>query len=294
MIKMKVVKEILVLILVVLLGTGAYAVISQKNKNQDNNVVENETTISGIQDNNKIEIVPSNQTEENAENQEGENTVDFESQENGYEESEEDGPPIDDYVEKLSTIDSKGATKESGEMAISGVKLNMTREEVEKLIGKPQKMNDSESDSAVVTVFYGEDEDTSPLIQYFKENGEYKVYTMTVPNQDSKFQSDRGIRVGDTFEKLISKYAKDENVEAYDKSPNVFVLYGKDDIGYNDDEYVMYPKSSKSQLATMYGFYDNGKDDIKLLVSYSYGDKNINYILKDGVVESMTIMPWIY
>ena len=207
---------------------------------------------------------------------------------------EEQEPPIDNYVEKLSKINCKGVAKEKGGFAINGVKLGMTKEEVEKLIGSPEKFNDDEYDSSLVSAVYGSDESNSPVIQYNKENGKYTVYSVTVNSKSEEFKTDRGLKVGDTFEKLISKYAKDEKVKPYEKSPNVYVLYGAEDIDMNEDEGVMYPKSKESQYATMYGFYDSGLEDVGLIVSYNYGDNCIDYLVKNGVIETITLMPMRY
>ena len=212
--KSKIIKGILIIFLIALIGAGIYAIASQKWKigNTKNNEI--------IQD-------------EEAENEEIDNKENIEEQE----------PPIDNYVEKLSKINCKGVAKEKGDFAINGVKLGMTKEEVEKLIGSPEKFNDDEYDSSLVSAVYGSDESNSPVIQYNKENGKYTVYSVTVNSKSDEFKTDRGIKVGDTFEKLISKYAKDDKVEPYEKSPNVYVLYGAEDIGMNEDEGVMYPKS---------------------------------------------------
>lgn len=263
--KSKIIKGILIIFLIALIGAGIYAIASQKWKigNTKNNEI--------IQD-------------KEAENEEIDNEENIEEQE----------PPIDNYVEKLSKINCKGVAKEKGDFAINGVKLGMTKEEVEKLIGSPEKFNDDEYDSSLVSAVYGSDESKSPVIQYNKENGKYTVYSVTVNSKSDEFKTDRGLKVGDTFEKLISKYAKDDKVEPYEKSPNVYVLYGAEDIGMNEDEGVMYPKSKESQYATMYGFYDSGLEDVGLIVSYNYGDNCIDYLVKNGVIETITLMPMIY
>ena len=116
---------------------------------------------------------------------------------------EEQEPPIDNYVEKLSKINCKGVAKEKGDFAINGVKLGMTKEEVEKLIGSPEKFNDDEYDSSLVSAVYGSDESNSPVIQYNKENGKYTVYSVTVNSKSEEFKTDRGLKVGDTFECII-------------------------------------------------------------------------------------------
>ena len=71
-------------------------------------------------------------------------------------------------------------------------------------------------------------------------------------------------------------------------------LMQREDIGMNEDEGVMYPKSEQSQYATMYGFYDSGLEDVGLIVSYNYGDNCIDYLVKNGVIETITLMPMIY
>lgn len=265
--KSKIIKGILIIFLIALMGAGASAIASQKLKMVD---TKNNETIQDKEDN------------------------EIENKEIDNEENVEQEPPIDNYVEKLSQINCKGVAKEKGDFAINGVKLRMTKEEVEKLIGSPEKFNDDEYDRSLVSAVYGADESNSPVIQYNKENEKYTVYSVTVNSRDDEFKTDRGLKVGDTFEKLISKYAKDEKVERYEKSPNVYVLYGAEDIDMNEDEGVMYPKSEQSQYATMYGFYDNGLEDVGLIVSYNYGDNCIDYLVKNGVIETITLMPMIY
>ena len=271
--KSKTIKVILIIFLIALIGAGAYAIASQKWKKGD---TKNNETIQDKEDN-EIE-------NKEAENEEIDNEENIEEQE----------APIDNYVEKLNKINCKGVAKEKGDFAINGIKLGMTKEEVEKLIGSPKKFNDDKYDSSLVSAIYGEDENKSPVIQYNKECGNYTVYSVIVGSESEKFKTDRGLKVGDTFEKLISKYAKEEKVEPYEKSPNVYVLYGAEDIGMNEDEGVMYPKSEQSQYATMYGFYDSGLEDVGLIVSYNYGDNCIDYLVKNGVIETITLMPMIY
>ena len=92
--KSKIIKGILIIFLIALIGAGIYAITSQKWKigNTKNNEI--------IQD-------------EEAENEEKDNEENIEEQE----------PPIDNYVEKLSKINCKGVAKEKGDFAINGVKL---------------------------------------------------------------------------------------------------------------------------------------------------------------------------
>ncbi len=53
----------------------------------------------------------------------------------------------------------------------------MTKEEVEKLIGSPEKFNDDKYDSSLVSAVYGSDESNSPVINTIKktENTQYIV-----------------------------------------------------------------------------------------------------------------------
>ena len=146
--KSKIIKGILIIFLIALIGAGIYAITSQKWKigNTKNNEI--------IQD-------------EKAENEEIDNEENIEEQE----------PPIDNYVEKLSKINCKGVAKEKGDFAINRVKLGMTKEEVEKLIGSPEKFNDDKYDSSLVSAVYGSDESNSPVINTIKktENTQYIV-----------------------------------------------------------------------------------------------------------------------
>ena len=47
-------------------------------------------------------------------------------------------------------------------------------------------------------------------------------------------------------------------------------------------------------LLAAHGFYDSGLEDVGLIVSYNYGDNCIDYLVKNGVIETITLMPMIY
>lgn len=263
--KNKMIKGILAVAIVAILGAITYGIASGNItiKGKDSTETSKNTEQSTMQNKN------------NNESQESKKEIDT---------ADTEEAPIDNYVEKLSTINSKGATKEKGEMSINGIKIGMTKEEVEKIIGEPEKIRDNEYDA---TAIYGKNEEL--IIEYNKETGKSIVYNISVNSENDKYKTDRGIKVGDKYETVISKYAKEEKVEPYEKAPNIYMLYGKDEIETNEDEGIIYSKSKQSQYAMMYGFYDNGKDDICLIVSYSYGENSIEYFIKDGKVTSITI-----
>lgn len=204
-------------------------------------------------------------------------------------ETDEENVPIDNYIKELSKINSKKATKEKGEMSINGIKIGMSREEVEKIMGQPEQLEGDEYEETTVTAIYGKDSSTAPVIQYDKKDGKYTVYSISISSENDKFKTDRDTKIGDTFETIISKYAKEEKVEPYEKSPNIYVLYGKEELEYNEEEGIVYQKTEQSQYATMYGFYDSGENNICLVVSYGYGQNSIDYFIKNGKVASITI-----
>ena len=145
--KSKIIKGILIIFLIALIGAGVYAIASQKWK--IGNTKNSETT----RDEKEDEIG----NEENIKEQE---------------------PPIDNYVEKLSKINCKGVAKEKGGFAINGVKLGMTKEEVERFIKyKPVEISiyneiSDKSDDMIIDKI----EDTSDSIEdvvakrYLKSN----------------------------------------------------------------------------------------------------------------------------
>lgn len=102
-------------------------------------------------------------------------------------ETDEENVPIDNYIKELSKINSKKATKEKGEMSINGIKIGMSREEVEKIMGQPEQLEGDEYEETTVTAIYGKDSSTAPVIQYDKKDGKYTVYSISISSENDKF-----------------------------------------------------------------------------------------------------------
>lgn len=167
---------------------------------------------------------------------------DEESEEEDYEDEEENSETIDgtqnadtQIIEKIESIKSNGTKMKKGETSINGIKLGMTREEIVKKIKSIKGDNvtietteDKESNRLIET--YGNDIN----IEYIKENGEYKAVAIYSSGNNTK--TDKGIKIGDRLEDIISKYAKNES-SGYvdikrdsDGSGQKYVLYGEKEL----------------------------------------------------------------
>ncbi len=94
-------------------------------------------------------------------------------------------------------------------------------------MGHPEQLEGDEYEETTVTAIYGKDSSTAPVIQYDKKDGKYTVYSISISSENDKFKTDRGTKIGDTFETIISKYAKEEKVEPTKNHQTYMYYMGK-------------------------------------------------------------------
>lgn len=134
-------------------------------------------------------------------------------------------------AKRVQEITTTGTKMKKEETSICGIKLGMTREEAIKHIKevenvKIEKIQNDEN--YMLTEIYGNDIE----VVYVKENDQYRVWKIRTSQENIK--TDKGIKYGDSLEKVISKYTKDNKIELVENAESegypIYALYGKEEI----------------------------------------------------------------
>lgn len=135
---------------------------------------------------------------------------------------------INSEAKKVQEINTTGKKMKKGETSISGIKLGMTREDAIKEVGNVEIKKISDDENETLSEVYGNDIE----VLYVKENDQYRVWSIRTSQENIK--TDKGIKYGDSLEKVVSKYTRDNKIELVEDTDTegnpICVLYGKKEI----------------------------------------------------------------